>query len=45
LAPAHGFNHQAHHRGQVHALLTGLVGEASERDLLFLQRLSAKPAA
>jgi hypothetical protein len=26
-------------------LLTGLVGEASERDLLFLQRLSAKPAA
>src|SRR5258708_33603876 len=47
LAPAlaHWFNHQAHHRGQVHALLTGLVGEAPELDLLFFQRLSAKPAA
>jgi uncharacterized damage-inducible protein DinB len=47
LAPAlaHWFNHQTHHRGQVHALLTGLVGEAVELDLLFFQRLSAKPAA
>ena len=47
LAPAlaHWFNHQSHHRGQVHALLTGLVGEAPELDLLFFQRLSAKPAA
>lgn len=47
LAPAlaHWFNHQTHHRGQVHALLTGLVGEAPELDLLFFQRLSAKSAA
>jgi uncharacterized damage-inducible protein DinB len=47
LAPAlaHWFNHQTHHRGQIHALLTGLVGEAPELDLLFFQRLSAKPAA
>ncbi len=47
LAPAlaHWFNHQTHHRGQVHALLTGLVGNAPELDLLFFQRLSAKPAA
>jgi uncharacterized damage-inducible protein DinB len=47
LAPAlaHWFNHQTHHRGQVHALLTGLVGQAPELDLLFYQRLSAKPAA
>jgi uncharacterized damage-inducible protein DinB len=47
LAPAlaHWFNHQTHHRGQVHALLTGLVGEAPELDLLFYQRLSATPAA
>jgi uncharacterized damage-inducible protein DinB len=47
LAPAlaHWFNHQTHHRGQVHAVLTGLVGEAPELDLLFFQRLSAKPAA
>jgi uncharacterized damage-inducible protein DinB len=46
LAPAlaHWFNHQTHHRGQVHALLNGLVGRAPELDLLFFQRLSAKPA-
>ena len=46
LAPAlaHWFNHQTHHRGQVHALLTGLVGEAPPLDLLFFQRLSAKSA-
>ena len=38
LAPAlaHWFNHQTHHRGQVHALLTGLVGRAPELDLLYL---------
>jgi uncharacterized damage-inducible protein DinB len=47
LAPAlaHWFNHQTHHRGQVHALLTGLSGQAPELDLLYFQRLSAKPAA
>jgi uncharacterized damage-inducible protein DinB len=47
LAPAlaHWFNHQTHHRGQVHAVLTGLVGKAPELDLLYFQRLSAKPAA
>jgi uncharacterized damage-inducible protein DinB len=47
LAPAlaHLFNHQTHHRGHVHALLTGLVGQAPELDLLYFQRLSAKPAA
>jgi uncharacterized damage-inducible protein DinB len=43
LAPAlaHWFNQQTHHRGQVHALLIGLVGEAPELDLLFYQRLAA----
>ena len=47
LAPAlaHWFNHQTHHRGQVHAVLTGLVGQAPELDLLFFQRLAAKSAA
>jgi len=47
LAPAlaHWFNHQTHHRGQVHALLTGLAGKAPELDLLIFQRLSARPAA
>ncbi len=42
LAPAlaHLFNHQTHHRGQAHAILTGLVGRAPELDLLFYQRLA-----
>jgi uncharacterized damage-inducible protein DinB len=43
-ALAHWFNHQTHHRGQVHAMLTGLVGEAPELDLLLFQRIAAKPA-
>lgn len=40
LAPAllHFFNHQTHHRGQVHCLLTGLTGEAPSLDLLVYQR-------
>ena len=44
-ALAHWFNHQTHHRGQVHALLGGLLGQAPELDLLFFQRLSAKATA
>jgi len=42
LAPAldHFFNHQTHHRGQVHAILTGLRGRdfAPSLDLLLYQR-------
>jgi uncharacterized damage-inducible protein DinB len=40
LAPAliHFFNHQTHHRGQVHALLTRIAGEAPVLDLIFFQR-------
>ncbi|MBS0318968.1 MAG: damage-inducible protein DinB [Proteobacteria bacterium] len=40
LAPAlaHWFNHQTHHRGQVHTLLTQITGHAPELDLLFYQR-------
>ncbi len=40
LAPAldHFFNHQTHHRGQVHGLLTAITGKAPELDLLFYQR-------
>jgi uncharacterized damage-inducible protein DinB len=47
LAPAlaHWFNHQTHHRGQAHALQTGLVGRAPELDLLFYQRLAEKGLA
>lgn len=47
LAPvlAHWFNHQTHHRGQAHALLTGLTGRAPELDLLFYQRATAAGTA
>ncbi len=34
----HFFNHQTHHRGQVHALLTGLAGAAPSLDLILYQR-------
>ncbi|QFU15560.1 DinB family protein [Microvirga thermotolerans] len=42
LAPAllHFFNHQTHHRGQVHALLTGLGRDAPSLDLILFQRIS-----
>lgn len=36
----HFFNHQTHHRGQAHALLTKLAGEAPSFDLLVFQRES-----
>lgn len=40
LAPAllHVFNHQTHHRGQCHAMLTRLTGKAPELDLIYFQR-------
>jgi uncharacterized damage-inducible protein DinB len=39
-APAldHFFNHQTHHRGQVHALLTAITGDAPSLDLIVFQR-------
>ena len=37
-ALAHLFNHHTHHRGQVHALLTGLTGTAPALDLIVFQR-------
>jgi uncharacterized damage-inducible protein DinB len=42
-APAliHFFNHQTHHRGQVHALLTRLTGEAPALDLIYYLREAA----
>jgi uncharacterized damage-inducible protein DinB len=37
---AHLFNHQAHHRGQAHTILTSLgVAEPEPLDLLFMPRL------
>ena len=40
LAPAlaHFFNHQTHHRGQAHAILTGFKLEAPALDLIYFQR-------
>ena len=37
-ALAHFFNHQTHHRGQAHAILTGLGVAAPSLDLLLFQR-------
>jgi uncharacterized damage-inducible protein DinB len=34
----HFFNHQTHHRGQAHGILTGLTREAPSFDLLVFQR-------
>jgi uncharacterized damage-inducible protein DinB len=34
----HFFNHQTHHRGQAHCLLTAITGDAPPLDLLLLQR-------
>jgi len=34
----HFFNHQTHHRGQAHCLLTAITGEAPSFDLLIFQR-------
>jgi uncharacterized damage-inducible protein DinB len=43
---AHLFNHQTHHRGQAHAILTGLGRQAPPLDLLLYQReTAARPAA
>lgn len=39
-ALAHFFNHQTHHRGQCHAILTSIGAEAPSMDLLMFQRSS-----
>ena len=45
-ALAHLFNHQTHHRGQAHAILTHLgVAEPPVLDLLVMQREAARAAA
>ncbi len=45
-ALAHLFNHQTHHRGQAHAILTRLgVAEPPPLDLLLLQREASRVAA
>ncbi|WP_152045580.1 DinB family protein [Aureimonas psammosilenae] len=37
---SHLFNHQTHHRGQAHAILTGMKREAPSLDLILFQRES-----
>lgn len=37
-ALTHFFNHQTHHRGQAHVLLTRIAGRAPELDLIYFQR-------
>lgn len=37
-ALSHVFNHQTHHRGQAHCLLTKLTGDAPSLDLIVYQR-------
>jgi uncharacterized damage-inducible protein DinB len=45
-ALVHLFNHQTHHRGQAHAILTRLgVAEPPALDLLVMQREAARAAA
>ncbi len=41
---AHLFNHQTHHRGQAHAVLTGLGREAPPMDLVLYLREAATAA-
>lgn len=42
---AHLFNHETHHRGQAHAILTGLgITEPEPLDLLLMQRLAGPTA-
>jgi uncharacterized damage-inducible protein DinB len=47
LMPAldHWFNHQTHHRGQAHMVLTSLGKSAPELDLLYFQRLADRGEA
>jgi uncharacterized damage-inducible protein DinB len=37
-ALAHFFNHQTHHRGQAHTLLSQLTGNAPSLDLIYYLR-------
>jgi uncharacterized damage-inducible protein DinB len=41
----HFFNHQTHHRGQIHALLTAITGSAPSLDLVVFQRENGFGAA
>ena len=38
---AHLFNHQTHHRGQMHSMVFQLIDKSLELDLIFFQRENA----
>jgi len=44
LSPAldHFFNHQTHHRGQAHCLLSAITGDAPSFDLIIYQRATGE---
>ena len=42
IALTHIFNHQTHHRGQCHAMLTALGGESVALDLIYFVRTDGK---
>ena len=44
LLVTHVFNHQAHHRGQAHALCTRLGAKVADTDLPFILPMDALPA-
>lgn len=40
LVVSHIFNHQTHHRGQIHAMLTAAGAKPQDTDLILLERLT-----
>jgi uncharacterized damage-inducible protein DinB len=41
LQVAHFFNHQTHHRGQVHAMITAAGGKPDDTDIVFMPNVEA----
>jgi uncharacterized damage-inducible protein DinB len=41
LQVAHFFNHQTHHRGQVHAMITAASGKPDDMDIVFMPNVDA----
>jgi uncharacterized damage-inducible protein DinB len=40
LLVTHFFNHQTHHRGQVHAMITAAGGKPDDTDLIFMEAVA-----
>ncbi|MFY8039360.1 MAG: DinB family protein [Bosea sp. (in: a-proteobacteria)] len=41
LQVTHFFNHQTHHRGQIHAMITAAGGKPDETDIVFMPNVEA----